>query len=253
MLLWPLEHILIRLGGERKKNYLECFGLLIFLIHVGEKIGDGVISSVIKPDPSMNKKILSNKSVLLIATMLSTMMLATSSMASLVPTTAFAQDDARQEDSRDVEVAEGDVEVDPILQTEVQADVNTNVDTAVVTDEEDCDEATNDETQQISQSSDQLANRDVETGEDSLYVNPIVQTSVQAAFNYNVDTDVVLVEGCQPVDNVTTETSQSSNQQANRDIEAGEGSDLELPTYQRQVTIGQNHQINEDVYAPLPE
>jgi hypothetical protein len=64
---------------------------------------------------------------------------------------------------------------------------------------------------------------------------------------------VVLVEGCQPVDNVNTETSQSSSQQANRDIERGEGSDLELPTFQRQVTIGQNHQINEDVYAPLPQ
>jgi len=181
------------------------------------------------------------------------MMLATSSMASLVPTTAFAQEDASQEDSSDVAVAEGGVEVDPILQTNVQADVNTNVDTAVVTDPEDCDEASNDETQQISQSSDQLADRDVQTGENSLYVNPIVQTSVQVAFNYNVDSDVVLVEGCQPVDNVNTETSQSSSQQANRDIERGAGSDLELPTYQRQVTIGQNHQINEDVYAPLPQ
>jgi len=181
------------------------------------------------------------------------MMLATSSMAPLLPTTAFAQEDASQEDSGDVAVADGGVEVDPILQTNVQVDVNTNVDTAVVTDPEDCDEASNDETQQISQSSDQLADRDVQTGENSLYVNPVVQTSVQGAFNYNVDSDVVLVEGCQPVDNVNTETSQSSSQQANRDIERGEGSDLELPTYQRQVTIGQNHQINEDVYAPLPQ
>ncbi len=201
----------------------------------------------------MNKKILSNKSVLLIATMLSTMMLATSSMASLVPTTAFAQEDSNQEDRGEVAVAEGGVEVDPIIQTDVQADVNTNVDTAVVTEPEECDEASNDETQQISQSSDQLADRDVETGENSLYVNPVVQTSVQGAFNYNVDSDVILVEGCHPVDNVNTESSQSSNQQANRDIEAGEGSGLILPTYQRQVTIGEDHQINEDVYAPLPE
>jgi hypothetical protein len=202
----------------------------------------------------MNKKILSNKSVLLIATMLSTMMLATSSMASLVPTTAFAQNDSASEEDRGaVEVGAGEVGVDPIIQTNVQADVNANVDTAVVTDEEECEEATNDETQQISQSSDQQASRDVETGEDSLYVNPVVQTSVQAGFNYNVDTDVVLVEGCQPIDTTNSETLQSSNQQANRDIEAGEGSDLELPTYQRQVTIGQNHQINEDIYVPLSE
>jgi hypothetical protein len=202
----------------------------------------------------MNKKIISNKSVLLIATMLSTMMLATSSMASLVPTTAFAQNDSASEEDRGaVEVGAGEVGVDPIIQTNVQADVNANVDTAVVTDEEECEEATNDETQQISQSSDQQASRDVETGEDSLYVNPVVQTSVQAGFNYNVDTDVVLVEGCQPIDTTNSETLQSSNQQANRDIEAGEGSNLELPTYQRQVTIGQNHQINEDIYVPLSE
>jgi hypothetical protein len=202
----------------------------------------------------MNKKIISNKSVLLIATMLSTMMLATSSMASLVPTTAFAQNDSASEEDRGaVEVGAGEVGVDPIIQTNVQADVNANVDTAVVTDEEECEEATNDETQQISQSSDQQASRDVETGENSLYVNPVVQTSVQAGFNYNVDTDVVLVEGCQPIDTTNSETLQSSNQQANRDIEAGEGSDLELPTYQRQVTIGQNHQINEDIYVPLSE
>jgi hypothetical protein len=205
-------------------------------------------------DSSMNKKIISNKSVLLIATMLSTMMLATSSMASLVPTTAFAQNDSASEEDRGaVEVGAGEVGVDPIIQTNVQADVNANVDTAVVTDEEECEEATNDETQQISQSSDQQASRDVETGENSLYVNPVVQTSVQGGFNYNVDTDVVLVEGCQPIDTTNSETLQSSNQQANRDIEAGEGSDLELPTYQRQVTIGQNHQINEDIYVPLSE
>jgi hypothetical protein len=202
----------------------------------------------------MNKKIISNKSVLLIATMLSTMMLATSSMASLVPTTAFAQNDSASEEDRGaVEVGAGEVGVDPIIQTNVQADVNANVDTAVVTDEEECEEATNDETQQISQSSDQQASRDVETGENSLYVNPVVQTSVQGGFNYNVDTDVVLVEGCQPIDTTNSETLQSSNQQANRDIETGEGSDLELPTYQRQVTIGQNHQINEDIYVPLSE
>src|SRR5215211_2966111 len=203
----------------------------------------------------MNKKILSNKSVLLIATMLSTMMLATSSIASLVPTTAFAQEVASQEDSGDVAVAEGDVEVDPIIQTNVQADVNTNVDTAVVTDEEDCDEASNDVTQEISQPSDQQASRDVEQGEGSLYVNPVVQTNAQVGFNTNVDYDVILVDGCQPEDNVSQDTLQDSNQQANRDIEAGAGSDQLLPTFQRSDQIAQNRQINEDILveAPLPQ
>jgi len=204
----------------------------------------------------MNKKILSNKSVLLIATMLSTMMLATSSMASLVPTTAFAQEDASSDEDRgEVAVGEGDVEVDPIIQTNVGVDVNTNVDTAVVTDEEDCEEASNDVTQEISQPSDQQASRDVEQGEGSLYVNPVVQTNAQVGFNTNVDYDVILVDGCQPEDNVSQDTLQDSNQQANRDIEAGAGSDQLLPTFQRSDQIAQNRQINEDILveAPLPQ
>jgi hypothetical protein len=204
----------------------------------------------------MNKKIVSNKSVLLIATMLSTMMLATSSMASLVPTTAFAQEDASDDDaSGEVEVGEGDVEVDPVIQTNVGVDVNTNVDTALVMDEEDCEEASNDVTQEISQPSDQQVNRDVEQGEGSLYVNPIIQTNAQVGFNTNVDYDVLLAEGCQPEDNVFQATSQTSDQQANRDIEAGEGSDQLLSTIQRSDQIGENRQINEDILidAPLPQ
>src|SRR5829696_8334842 len=137
----------------------------------------------------MNKKILSNKSVLLIATMLSTMMLATSSMASLVPTTAFAQEDGSSDEDRgEVAVGEGD---------------------------EDCEEASNDVTQEISQPSDQQASRDVEQGEGSLYVNPVIQTNAQVGFNTNVDYDVILVDGCQPEDNVSQDTLQDSNQQAN--------------------------------------
>jgi len=184
------------------------------------------------------------------------MMLATSSMASLVPTTAFAQEDGSSDEDRgEVAVGEGDVEVDPIIQTNVGVDVNTNVDTAVVTDEEDCEEASNDVTQEISQPSDQQASRDVEQGEGSLYVNPVIQTNAQVGFNTNVDYDVILVDGCQPEDNVSQGTLQDSNQQANRDIEAGAGSDQLLPTFQRSDQIAQNRQINEDILveAPLPQ
>jgi hypothetical protein len=204
----------------------------------------------------MNKKIVSNKSVLLIATMLSTMMLATSSMASLVPTTAFAQADVNeQEDRGEVQVGDGGVGVDPIIQTNVQADVKANVDTAVVTDEENCDEASNDVNQEISQPSEQQASRDVEAGDDSLYVGPIIQTSEQVGLNYNVDTDVILVEGCQPADDVNLETSQSSDQNYNRNIDAGEGSTLNLPTDQRADQIAESRAINTDVFveAPLPQ
>src|SRR5215204_1558153 len=141
----------------------------------------------------MNKKILSNKSVLLIATMLSTMMLATSSMASLVPTTAFAQEDGSSDEDRgELAVGEGDVEVDPIIQTNVGVDVNTNVDTAVVTDEEDCEEASNDVTQEISQPSDQQASRDVEAGAGSDQLLPTFQRSDQIAQNRQINEDILV-------------------------------------------------------------
>lgn len=188
----------------------------------------------------------------MIATVLSAMMLAASLMASLVPTTAFAQEDASQEDSREVQVGEGGVGVDPIIQNNVQVDVKPNVDVAVVTDEQDCEEASNDVNQEILQPSDQQASRDVEAGEGSLYVSPIIQTSVQAGFNYNIDTDVILVEGCQPADDTTLSTSQSSDQNYNRDIEAGGGSNLVLTTDQNAYQIADNRAIDEDIISPVP-
>jgi len=176
-------------------------------------------------------------------------------MTSLVPTTtAFAQEDVNEEqDSGAVQVGEGDVVVDPIIHTGVQADVNTNVDTAVVMDEGDCEEANNDLASETSQSSNQQANRDIEAGEGSMYVNPIVQTGVQAGVNTNVDSDTILVEGCQPADSVSSTSEQSSNQQANRDIEGGGGT--VLPTYQTEHQITRNTAINADrvIDAPLPE
>jgi hypothetical protein len=200
----------------------------------------------------MNNNVLSSKRALMIAAMLSAMMLAASLMASLVPTTAFAQEDASQEDRGEVQVPEGGVGVDPILQNNIQTDVKTNVDTAMVMDEEDCEAASNDVNQEISQPSDQQVSRDVEAGEDSFYVSPTIQSSVQAAFNYNADIDVVLGEGCEPVDETTLATSQSANQETNRDIEAGEGSNLILPTYQREQQIADSRNINRDIIVPVP-
>jgi hypothetical protein len=200
----------------------------------------------------MDNNALSSKGALMIATMLSTMMLAASLMASMVSTTAFAQEDASQEDSREVQIDEGGVGVDPIIQNNVQVDVKPNVDVAVVTDEEDCDEASNDVNQEILQSSDQQANRDVEVGEGGLYVSPIIQNSVQVGLNYNIDRDVILVEGCQPADHTTLSTSQSSDQNYNRDIEAGGGSNLVLPTDQSAHQIADNRATDEDIISPVP-
>src|SRR5829696_890166 len=163
--------------------------------------------------------ILSNKSVLLIATMLSTMMLATSSMASLAPIAAFAQEDvpdmealltqvspdstseedttaseedttASEEDTSD-NAGTGDVVVDPVVETAAEADTNVNADTHVITDEEDCDEANDDLNQANDQSVDETTGNDLEAGEDSTIVDPTRQVSNLFAQNIGVDNDVV--------------------------------------------------------------
>src|SRR5215203_703023 len=131
-------------------------------------------------------KILSNKSVLLIATMLSTMMLATSSMASLVPVTAFAQEDipdiealvtqvspdSTNDEDTSNNAGSGDVVVDPVVETAAEADTNVNADTHVITDEADCDEANDEVNQANEQSVDQGDRADGEVGDNGLFVSP---------------------------------------------------------------------------------
>jgi len=258
----------------------------------------------------------------MIATMLSAMMLAASTMPSLVPTTAFAQqsvasginanvdeilsqqpnpgsaateDEPETSDGDDAgasaatedepetsaatedepETSDGDtsevtpvnsginldsdseedttpvneedsVTVDPVVQSAVQSDLNVNVDTAVVMDEEDCDEASNEVVQANGQESDQQAATEGRVGDNSMYVGPKMQLSEQVALNANVDIDVVLVDGCKPVDDITQVNAQSSDQGTSSDLESSPSGTAIFPANQRADKFAYNIGVEKD-------
>jgi len=223
------------------------------------------------------------------------MMLATSSMASLVPVTAFAQEDipdmqalltqpsldstseedtsaseedtsaseedtsaseedtsASEEDTGDNGGTDYDVIADPIVQTDVEADANVNADTHVITDEEDCDEANDEVNQANVQSADQRGRSDGEVGDNGVYVSPKVQTVEQVGLNINVDTDVIMVDGCNPPsDPFDQSNTQSSVQGTGSDVMKGEDSTVVIPAYQTSGAVARNIGINNDEVQPV--
>jgi hypothetical protein len=214
----------------------------------------------------MYKKILSNKSILLIAIMLSTMMLAISSTASLVPITAFAQEDniipgieealastseedtsnnegasTSEEDTSNNEGSDNNVAVDPVVETDAEVDVNGNSDTHVITDEADCDEANDEVDQANTQSIDQQDRSDGE-------VSPKYQYALEFGLNFNADSDVMLVECNPPSDDLSQANAQSIDQDTGND---GEGDMIVDITYQRADVFARNIGINNDVMKPV--
>jgi hypothetical protein len=201
----------------------------------------------------MNKITISNRFVLMIATMLPAIMLATSLTLSLVPVTAFAQeDDGDSEIQSDINENEGgdnSVVVDPIAQTEVEVDVNVDANTHVISDEEDCDEASDEVSQENDQNPSSEARSDGNVGDDSVYVSPKAQTTVLVAENINVDTDVV-PEGCNPADRVNQDNDQSPSQIAGGDVETGENPITNLQIHQRAFALAENRNVDTDATIP---
>jgi hypothetical protein len=274
------------------------------------------------PDPSMNIDFVTNKRILMIATMLSSMMLAASMMPSLVPTTAFAQNvpdasvinenveralsgqsgsdsaaAATEEDGQEAsdgddtgsaaateedgqEASDGDTSevtpvnsginldsnseedttpvnsedsltVDPVVQSAVQSDLNVNVDTALVMDEEDCDEASNEVVQANGQESGQQAATEGRVGDNSIFVGPKLQLSEQVALNANVDIDVVLVDGCNPTDDITQVNAQSQDQGIGSDLTSSESGTAIFPAYQMADNQAYNYGVEQDYVLPV--
>jgi hypothetical protein len=201
----------------------------------------------------MNKITISNRFVLMIATMLPAIMLATSLTLSLVPVTAFAQeDDGDSEIQSDINENEGgdnSVVVDPIAQTEVEVDVNVDANTHVISDEEDCDEASDEVSQENDQNPSSEARSDGNVGDDSVYVSPKAQTTVLVAENINVDTDVV-PEGCNPADRVNQDNDQSPSQIAGGDVETGEDPITNLQIHQDVFALAENRNVDTDATIP---
>jgi hypothetical protein len=202
----------------------------------------------------MNKHTVSSKFVLMIATMLPAIMLATSLTLSLVPATAFAQvenaDSDNQSDIRENQGGDNSVIVDPIVQPAVDVALNVDVNTHVITDPENCDEASDEVSQENNQDSTEEARSNGNVGDNSVYVSPQVQTTTLVGANLYVDTDVV-PEGCIPNDTVNQENDQTANQDAGGEVQAGENSILNIPTNQRADTVSRNDNVNTDATIPL--
>ncbi|HEX6281005.1 MAG TPA: hypothetical protein VFZ67_02125 [Nitrososphaera sp.] len=156
-----------------------------------------------------------------------------------------------QEDINNDEGDDNSVTVDPIVQTSVQPDLNVNVDTHVITDEDDCEDASDDVDQANVQGADQVARSDGEVGEGSVHVTPILQDSRQVALNVNVDTDAILVEGCNPSDEANQANVQGADQEATRDLELGQDSTIIIPTDQNAGVFGLNIALDHDVIEPV--
>jgi hypothetical protein len=201
----------------------------------------------------MKKITISNRFVLMIATMLPAIMLATSLTLSSVPATAFAQEDDGdsdiQSDIHENEGGDNSVVVDPIAQTEVEVDVNVDANTNVISDEEDCDEASDEVSQENDQNPSSEARSDGNVGDNSYYVSPKAQTTVLVGENINVDTDVV-PEGCNPQDRVNQENDQDPSQIAGGDVETGENPITNLQIYQRAFVLGENRNVENDATIP---
>ena len=269
-----------------------------------------------KPDPSMNNYILSNKRVLVIATMLSIMMLAASSMPSLISTKAFAaqsvatdivdgvfdqtldqdensgdeqgtsegaasstpeensgdeqgtsegaasstpENDPNSDINLDAEseqdtsrVEEDDsVQVDPIIENNVQNDMNLEVETELVMDQEDCEEAQNEAVQGNGQRSEQQAGGEGRVGDGNVYVSPKTQYSGQFALNGHFDVDVVLVEGCNPVDDIKQINAQEQGQQIDSDLSSSPTGTVIIPANQIANNYEQNIGVNKDIVMPV--
>ena len=159
-------------------------------------------------------------------------------------------DSASEEDTSSVE--EDDfVTVDPMVQNNVQTDVNAGADVALVMDEEDCDEANTEVVQANGQDSDQQADSEGRVGDNSFYVSPKHQFSEQVAVNAHVDLDVVLVEGCTPVDDITQVNAQRSDQGVGSDLSSSPSGTAIVPASQRADKFAYNIGVNDDYILPV--
>jgi hypothetical protein len=132
-----------------------------------------------------NNNLSKNPAVFQMAIVLSAMMLATLAISSLVQTNAFAQSP---------------------IQTEINNDVNVDTDLDIITDEQDCIEASDQTTQNVGQNIDLQSSSDNENF-------PQVLTGVNTATNVAVTPDVDLTGQCNAADQTNQGIVQSQNLQ----------------------------------------
>jgi hypothetical protein len=201
----------------------------------------------------MSDNLLSNKYVLLIATILSVIMLAASMVPSLFLSTAFAASDD-----------DDDVVVDPTIQVSIELDENIDVDPDVNISEGCVDISDNDKVTQVNeQTTNQEVHKNNDVGDGGVVVEPTIQASVQTAVNINVDSDVLTVLGCDDGnveisddDKVTQVNELTTNQEVLSDSEVGDGGGMLFsPTIQesREKALNYNQDNDRVVFIPLPD
>ncbi len=85
----------------------------------------------------------------------------------------------------------------------------------------------------------------------NVYVSPKSQLSEKFAMNANVDLDVVLVEGCNPVDDITQVNAQGQDQGISSDLSSSLSGTVIIPADQRADKFAYNLGVNKDVIMPV--
>jgi hypothetical protein len=211
----------------------------------------------------MNSNTVSMKLVIMIGTMLSAVILVASTVPSLVPRTAFAQQaGSANENLADNLVKDNSVKVDPTIQLSTEVDTNVNVDDAVGVSDGCADISDNDKVKQVNeQEADQKVYKNNDVGAGGVVVEPSIQLSTQTATNVNKDNDVYIILGCDEGDvkisdndKVKQVNDQAANQEALSDSEVGAGGLLVSPAIQRADHAATNLNENNDrvVYINPP-
>ncbi len=197
-----------------------------------------------------NNTIQSKNSVLSIATILSALMLTAVVMPSLGPTTAFAQKEdvpdssslLKQLNADSTDQQETTSNAAPIVQTNVQPQLNVNVDVDLVFHPEDCQDASDDLNQGNEASSNQESSSD----------GPKVDTSVQTGLNVAVTPDLVFTDACKPTDHTTQSNDLSSNQQGSSNPEDGDHNLTDGSTYATSASDARNVAVDPNYSIDLP-
>jgi hypothetical protein len=206
----------------------------------------------------VNSNTVSKKLMVMIATMVSAIILVGSSVPSLVPATAFAQQAGSAGNNDQNNLTENLVKdnimiVDPIIQHSTEVDANVNVDDDVGVSEGCAEISDDDEVEQINeQKADQKVHKNNDLGAGGgVVVEPSIQLSTQTATNVNTDNDVYIILGCDEGnvdisdnDKVKQVNDQTANQEALSNSEVGAGGVLVSPTIQRTDQTASN--LNED-------
>ena len=210
----------------------------------------------------MNNNTVSRKVALITAILLSAIMLAASSKLSLIPATAFAQEDGTAGNLAETLVEDKSVVVDPSIQLSTQTSTNVNNDNDVAFSVGCADISDDDEVIQTNrQAAEQEVHKNNDLSNSGVVLDPSIQPSTQTAANVYTDNDVYIILGCydgnvkiSDDDKVTQLNEQIADQESLSDSVVGNSGVLVTPDIQRSTQTATNHNEDNDrvVLVGLP-